>query len=228
MKYKHIIFDLDDTLCESKQNLGMEMKKALMSLKDSGIDTLVISGQNKEQIERQLDGCPVTYILAQSGNHTPFWQTKFTASQTRTIYIHVNKVRELFPKYKSRIKEKLENRGSQVAFSFIGHNADPVLKREFDPDKKIRKQVLETCPFNPSNGLIVKIAGTTCFDYTLIDGVKGKNIEKLLTHLGWNKDDCVYFGDALFPGGNDETVIGVIETVEVKNPEDLLLKLKEL
>jgi len=45
--------------------------------------------------------------------------------------------------------------------------------------------------------------------------------------MGWNKKGCLYIGDALFPGGNDETVVGVIETKSVRNPEDTFTLLEE-
>jgi hypothetical protein len=35
--------------------------------------------------------------------------------------------------------------------------------------------------------------------------------------MQWQKEDCLYIGDALFPGGNDETVVGVIPTQLVKD-----------
>ena len=43
---------------------------------------------------------------------------------------------------------------------------------------------------------------------------KGKNkfnINRLIDLKGWEKEECLFFGDALFPGGNDETVNGVIQ-----------------
>ena len=46
--------------------------------------------------------------------------------------------------------------------------------------------------------------------------------------MKWNKDECVYYGDALIPGGNDESVIGVIETIPVVNHRDTYRKLQEL
>ena len=35
--------------------------------------------------------------------------------------------------------------------------------------------------------------------------------------MDWDINECIYFGDSLFPGGNDETVIGIIDTVAVQN-----------
>ena len=39
-------------------------------------------------------------------------------------------------------------------------------------------------------------------------------------YINWKKEDCLYVGDALFPGGNDETVIGIVPTHAVKDPDD--------
>lgn len=73
----------------------------------------------------------------------------------------------------------------------------------------------------------VQIGGSTCLDYFKKGLNKGANVKKLIEALGWNKDECVYFGDALFPGGNDETVVGIIDTVKVADEVDTAAKLKE-
>ena len=66
----------------------------------------------------------------------------------------------------------------------------------------------------------VRPGGTTTFDFTIAGKDKGFNILRLIRHEGWKKEDCIYIGDALFAGGNDETVIGVIPTHAVKDPDD--------
>ena len=58
----------------------------------------------------------------------------------------------------------------------------------------------------------MRTGGTTTLDFTLKGKHKGFNIARFIEKMGWKKEDCVYVGDALFPGGNDETVIGVIPT----------------
>jgi hypothetical protein len=44
----------------------------------------------------------------------------------------------------------------------------------------------------------------------------------------WENDDCVYFSDGLYPGGNNEAVIGVIDTIAVDDHIDCYQKLKSL
>ena len=82
-------------------------------------------------------------------------------------------------------------------------------------------------PFE-SEELVVKIGGSTSFDYIHKDRHKGTNVQKLIDLMNWSKDECIYFGDGLFPGGNDEAVIGVIETVLVEDHHDTYRKLRTL
>jgi hydroxymethylpyrimidine pyrophosphatase-like HAD family hydrolase len=98
---------------------------------------------------------------------------------------------------------------------------------QYDPYRKKRDALLESIPF-VSDNLIVKIGGSTSFDYIHKDRHKGTNVQKIIDCMQWNKDECVYFGDGLFPGGNDEAVIGVIDTIAVEDEQDCLLKLQNL
>ena len=96
----------------------------------------------------------------------------------------------------------------------------------YDPDRKKRESLLERVPF-VSDELVVKIGGSTSVDYIHKERHKGANVQKLIDIKGWKNEECVYFGDGLFPGGNDESVIGVIETIPVTDhvhTHELLLK----
>jgi phosphomannomutase len=214
MKY---FFDLDGTICESKQLITLGVKKALCKLKD----VVVISGASKKQMRKQLGKNITKYVLGQSG--AEYFKVKLSKEQKKEVLEHIKRIQDFFPQYVG--EDLLQDRGSQIAFSFIGHNADSEKKRIFDRGGAFRKSVLGTIPFQ-SETLECRVAGTTCLDYTLKEYVKGKSIEKFIVQKGWDKNECIYFGDALFKGGNDETVIGVIKTVEVLNPQDLLSKIK--
>ena len=226
---KHFFFDLDGTVTASRQKITKDMCDCLDFLKASGKDIIVISGAAKDQMLKQLDAYQVDYLLAQSGNDTPFWKKLLNDDAKREVYRHVEQL-EKFYKDKNILGPKedlLQDRGSQMSFSFLGHNADIVKKKAFDPKGEFRREALKNIPFN-SMILECRIGGTTCFDYTYQGYNKGRNIKKLIEHLGWNKDECIYFGDALFEGGNDETVLGVINTIEVIDPKDLVFKLKNI
>ncbi len=59
------------------------------------------------------------------------------------------------------------------------------------------------------------MGGSTSLDYIHKDRHKGTNVRRLIDQNGWNAADCVYIGDGLYPGGNDESVIDVIDTIPV-------------
>lgn len=205
-------FDLDNCITKSRQKISPKMKKKLATLGEF----VVISGAGKRQMQYQLDDLDCE-ILAQSGNNAPGWRNELEPEEKTEILNHINKFG--FP-----VQFLLEDRGCQMSYSFVGHQADQIVKDNFDPKQKIRALVLKKFPF-VSKTLVVKVAGTTCLDYTKKNGTKGKNIERYIKENHLNKKDCVYYGDALFKGGNDETVLGVIRCIKVKNPDDLYKKL---
>ena len=213
-KYKHIFADMDGTITESKQKISKEMKDVLTKLDN----VVVISGASREQMEFQLDGLTCS-IMAQSGNDTYLWKNILTEDETIEIHKHASQVSVLK-------KDMLDHRGCQISLSFVGHNAPLRFKMVLDPTRKIRKEILKKYPFK-SKTLTCRIAGTTCFDYTRKDGTKGKNIARWIKEHKLKKKDCIYFGDALFKGGNDETVKGVIHSVQVASPGSLMVKLKQ-
>lgn len=206
---------MDNTICESRQKITPSMKKRLLRLGK----IIVISGASREQMEYQLDGMNCT-ILAQSGNDTPLWKNKLSEKEKEEIWNHITSIPTSFD------YAWVQDRGCQLSLSLTGHEANLNKKKRFDPKQKKRKNLLEMWPFKSEN-LMVSIAGTTCFDYTRKEGTKGKNISRWIKHKRLSKRECIYFGDALFKGGNDETVIGVIDTEIVTNPKDLLIKIKK-
>lgn len=209
-------FDLDNTICESRQVISLQMKKKL-----SKKTFAVISGAETKRIEYQMDG--VTCIkLGQNGNDTPDWKNKLTHQEIIEVWKHLEKI-GLF--YSLPVcKETYQNRGCQISFSFTGHNADIKWKEKFDPKHLFREEVLRQVPFK-SKTMMVRIAGTTCLDYNRKGNLKGDNLKRYMKLHQLKKQDCTYYGDALFKGGNDESVLGIMKCVQVSGPQDLYKKL---
>jgi len=188
-------------------------------------------GQLLEKIEWQTKQLPA-YYLGNNGNHAntvsneELWQhPDLDESHRAEITAHIDQIVSLLDHELNHDWNPIEDRGSQITFSPIGNTAPIERKRTYDPDRRRRLAYLEQAPFE-SKEIMVKIGGSTSFDYIHKDRHKGTNVQKLIDHLGWNKDDCVYFGDGLYPGGNDEVVIGVIETVPVEDHLDTYQKLR--
>lgn len=229
MIFKHLFFDMDGTVTPSRSKIDPKMKLLLASLPQT---IAVISGSHNDQMDFQIDGLPVIK-MGQNGNHVihpklgELWNEPLTIVQKEEIMTHARKVWEVCDHNVPDEDDIFEDRGAQISMSLYGHHADPILKKAFDGDFKKRKALLEQFPFISEN-LEVKLGGSTCLDYFPKGKNKGFNINRLIAEMKWNKDECLFFGDALFPGGNDETVVGVIETVQVADPEDCYNKLTEL
>ena len=154
------------------------------------------------------------------------WERKLSPGQKEEILKHIasieNKYTDLIEQFRKEPRQKLiEDRGCQISFSFVGHNASLADKIKFDPQGSVRQNILKELPLI-SNNIEVKIGGTTCFDYNERGKNKGYNIVEWMNHFGWKPENCLYVGDALFPGGNDDTVIGVCDTLQVATPDETL------
>ena len=208
---KHLFFDMDGTLTESRQEITDEMLQAIQELKEY---PLVISGAQSSQMYKQLRGAKVV-SLSQNGNKTPLWQNILSDTQKSAILSWIGDVPQ----------DMIEDRGCQISLSMTGHNAPLADKKAYDPDGSKRTQILAEKPFNVE-GVQVKVAGTTCFDFFV--KTKGENISSLLSCFGWDPKDCLYVGDALYPGGNDDSMIGVMETRQVSGPKETLEIIKSI
>lgn len=215
---KHLFFDMDMTVAPARQPILEEMHGLLSSLPHS---IIIVSGQEVPKIEWQSNNLE-SIRLGQNGNHavdvdgTELWNIPLSEEHQQEILNHIELLKGLIDHEMREEWTPIENRGSQITFSPIGNTAPVDVKMSYDPDRKKRDSLLEQIPF-VSEELIVKIGGSTSFDYIHKERHKGSNVARLIEHKGWNKDECVYFGDGLFPGGNDEAVIGVIDTHPVND-----------
>jgi len=223
MAKQHLFFDMDGTLTASRQHISFEMLDFLNNVEE---DIVVVSGANADRMKEQL--CTLDCIMmSQSGSVSEYWKYELSDKEENEIMAHIWKIKE-DPDFKPLVPDDIiHNRGAQISLSFLGHTAPTNDKDNFDPNGKIRRQFLKEYPFT-SETIEVHVAGTTCLDYTNKGYTKGKNIERLIKHFGWEPLECIYFGDALYENGNDATVKGVIDTVPVTDPEDLLEALKRL
>jgi phosphomannomutase len=228
MKSKnHLFFDLDGTLTPSRQKIKSAMAELLPTL---GRTIIVVSGSQNSQIRKQVGEMSI-FSLGQNGNQAldnagnVLWDNVLSPEDKRVVEKHICLIRPLLTHQIPDENDLIEDRGSQLSFSIYGHNAPPAEKKACDGDFKKRRELLLRHPFI-CDTMEVQIGGSTCFDYFKKGSNKGTNIKRLIETMGWNKDECVYFGDALFPGGNDDTVVGVIDTVKVRDEDDAYQKLR--
>lgn len=228
-QYKHLFFDMDQTIAPARQPILPEMYAYLSSLPQ---DIIIVSGQEVDNIEWQSDNLPA-FVMGQNGNHavaldgTELWNVPLAEHHRTEILDHISEIVELLEHPLKHEWNPIEDRGTQITFSPVGNTAPVDIKKAYDPDRSKRLSLLDKIPF-ASQDLIIKIGGSTSLDYLHKDRHKGTNVQKLIDLMHWDKEECVYFGDGLYPGGNDEAVIGVIETIPVDDHLDCFNKLHEL
>lgn len=236
---KHVFFDLDETLTPSRSRMLPE-HAALFAALCQAADVIVVSGAQESQMRKQLpeDTAPAYIMLTQNGNHAidkdgaVLWSESFTSGQTALIDAFIKKVHDDLSLAVRDENDLVEHRGSQISYSLIGHNAPLEEKKAFDPGAVRRKHIMAS--YNGDTealkdaGVEVVAGGTTCLDIYLLGRNKGFNIRRLNELKGWHKEDCLYFGDALEPGRNDESVLGVIPTQAVTGPEETFMMIEKM
>jgi phosphomannomutase len=229
MTTRHVFFDLDNTLTRSKSPILPEHEAIFVALGQQK-DMVIVSGSSEKDIWGRLTDTSkgIYYSLTQNGNRAYdtdrilLWERLLSTSQKQAAENFVTLARKHTPTDVPDEDDLLEDRGCQIAFSFIGQHADISLKEQFDPDFSKRRKVLkdlykEVARLKSEFGLEITIGGTTNFDIYLKGMNKGYNTRELITLMGWDTAECLYIGDALFPSGNDETVVGIIPTHSVKD-----------
>ena len=207
---------MDGTLTESRQAALPEMISELERIKEK-YKIIIASGAELKRMMWQVPVRGVTYF-AQNGNEV-FEEDKLLwvkeLPNKKEILEHIERLREGYP------HSEIEDRGSELVVSFTGFHAPFDVKNKFDPDRKIRMEMLKKFP-HPN----AYVAGTSGIDY--IPFTKGENIQDYMAKNNIDPIECLYVGDALEPGANDYTVCGIIPTFAVKNPEDTLKFIKLL
>lgn len=232
-----IIFDLDGTLAESKSPLDSDMKKALEALLVR-YKVAIVSGAAFPQFEKQvLSHLSVEqkllsnlYIFPTNGSsmrvyknnewHTVYDEVLSEEDRKRIIDAVSKSVEEAGLSTMKTYGPQIEDRKSQITFSAVGQEAPVSVKSMFDPDQKkrliLRKSIEEKIP-----EFEVKIGGMTSIDITRKGIDKRYAIEKIEKELSIPKENMLFIGDAIFPGGNDYAAKEAgVETIKVDNPHD--------
>jgi HAD superfamily hydrolase (TIGR01484 family) len=223
---KYIFFDLDNTLSRSRSVVTTEMSALLKKLSHEH-EVIVVSGANTKQIAYQMGDAlrGRFWSMGQNGNMcidkrgVVLWENTMNWTQKLDVFAYAKKIIDARAFPYPDVLDLVEDRGCQVSLSIYGHKQPVPVKEAVDPTQEKRQHILKKFPFQ-SDDVDVKIAGTTCLDFFIKGYNKGSNVAALCKKMKWKKSGCLYIGDALFPNGNDETVIGIIPTKAVRDPRD--------
>lgn len=241
---KLIAFDLDGTLAPSKSHFDPRMV-ALFDRLLAKYQVCVISGAKYELFQRQfltqittepsslerLHLMPTTgtrYYRFEEGKWKLQYAEDFTPKDRDRIIAALEKgLDETGHRVEKTYGPTIEDRGSQITLSPLGQEVVAELgdrgleiKETWDPDMKIRLEIASVAQkdipeFN------VKVAGLTSIDVTVPGVDKAYGMNKLMDANGLTKEDILFMGDKIIPGGNDLPVEEMgIDCISVRSWED--------
>jgi len=239
------IFDLDGTLTKSKSPLDSEMAQALCTLLRRGKKVVVTSGASFSQMKDQFlsfikceEQFMNLYLLPTSGavmyswdTNTHQWKKEYEEAlsdeEEKKITSAIQSVMEQFssliPKHTHGLR--VEDRKTQITFSAYGQDAPYFEKKKWDADHSKRKKMVgELEKLLP--GYEILIGGGSSIDITRLGIDKAYGVEKFFETTRLKKEEAVFFGDKIIPGGNDYSVVKTGIRIEaVLDPSDTLTKL---
>jgi HAD superfamily hydrolase (TIGR01484 family) len=233
-----IAFDLDGTLAGSKQPLADDMAAMLKGLLDVA-SVAVISGGDWPQFDKQVASrLPAgtklerLFLMPTTGSklyryQERAWARIYAEDFSRDEHDHILAALQKAVKACGYEKEKIwgeqiEDRGSQITFSALGQEAPLDAKEHWDPDQK-KRRAMQALVEKDLPGLSVKVGGSTSIDITRAGVDKAWAIGKLCEHSGVAREDILFMGDAIYPGGNDDPVRAAgIDSIKVRDPAETM------
>ncbi|MEI6553426.1 MAG: HAD-IIB family hydrolase, partial [bacterium] len=222
-----IIFDLDDTLTESKSQLEDEMAHLLIKLLDKK-KVAIISGGTFSQFEKQvLSNLPADtkqlknlFLLPTTGTRLYVWKESGIDKNeiTPSAGWHEGYAENILPRDRKRIIESIEDawkesglelpekifgeriqdRESQVTLSALGQEAPVDLKKAWDPTKE-KRQKLAGILKDKLPDFDVVMGGSTSVDVTMKGVDKAYGINKLRDFLNIPLEHMLFIGDEIVP-----------------------------
>ncbi|MCC7356367.1 MAG: HAD-IIB family hydrolase [Candidatus Doudnabacteria bacterium] len=242
---KLIVFDLDGTLADSKSVMGDEMAELITRLLQTK-KVAVIGGGKYDLFKWQFIGAlkkvpknllQNLFLFPTSGN--AFYRYK---SGWENVYSHdlskeeKTQIRSAFERVFKKIGYKhpkkvygvlLEDRKSQMSFSPLGQEIVTVLgKRGLQMKEQwrskydhIRHKMAQLLAKELPN-LEVRTGGVTTIDITMKGIDKAYGVRQMEKYLKVKVKDMLFLGDAIYPRGNDYSVLKTkIDYIKVSDPK---------
>lgn len=250
LEKKLFAFDVDGTLTESRQAITVENALALAKLlfrKRAAIITGGTFERISEQILRPLEKIcrdnkqelrleNLTLLPTNGAGlyvYDKKWieknSQKMSLAEKEKIISAINKIDREDPELANNTPfgEEIQDRGSEITYSALGDKAPLDLKKNWDPSftkrLKIQDNLRQMLP-----DFEVKIGGTTSIDITQKGMDKAYAIRKIMSEYGLAKKDILFFGDAVYPNGNDYPVYLMgVDTIRVNSQTEVGPKILE-
>ncbi len=237
-KKKIIIADVDETICESCQQISPEMAEQINRMTASGYTFAFISGTKAEDLQNMISSrvnethhllatTGTKYVLMEKENHSIVYNCSLSPNEKEEILLALDKLIHQYQIISLTTKEdQVQDRDSQITLSAIGRHASSELKGKYDPDGSKRQVWIGFLKGLLGEKYDFKIGGTTSLDITQKGLDKEWGIRKFLKHHNLNSENVLFIGDKIYPGGNDYPATKVVDCLAVKSPKDTLEKLR--
>jgi HAD superfamily hydrolase (TIGR01484 family) len=236
---KLIAFDLDDTLSLSKTPMHPEIIEQFNKLLTHKL-VCVISGGKFKQFEKQIINnidvekkylnnlhlmptCGTSYFIFDQNKNE--WKNIYSEDIPEDDKKRIINGLEDVTKQLGYWEEKpygdiIEDRGSQITFSALGQSAPIEEKEKWDLGDNKRNTIIPIVSKKIPD-YEFRIGGTTSIDVTKPGIDKAYGMKKLIQELDLTKDEILFVGDKLQPGGNDYPVKAMgIDCIEVSKWHD--------
>ncbi len=234
-----IIFDLDETLTESKEPLTRAMAHLVEKLLER-TRVAVISGGALPQFLKQIvarlpSDAPLErlYLLPTAGAALYTYRdggwdkvyeeriSETDAAQIQTAIDEGAAASGVIDFAEATWGPRTEYRGSSIAFSALGQEAPVAEKKAWDPSKAKRRALQKEIAARLPKGFTAEMGGSTTIDILKRGVNKAYGLRQLAARLGVPEPSILYVGDELVAHGNDEAVFDTgAKTAAVKNPTD--------
>lgn len=248
---KLIAFDLDGTLAPSKSHFDPRMVALFDQLLAkyevcviSGAKYELFQRQFLTQITSEPASLVRLHLLPTSGTRYYRYEVEgenkgegswklqyaedFSAEQKKRILAALEKgLNESGHKVDKTYGPTIEDRDSQITLSPLGQEVVAELGKEgielkesWDPQGEKRREIVAIVEKEIPE-FSIRVAGATSIDVTMPGVDKGYGMQKLLDANNLKKEEVLFMGDKIEPGGNDYAVEEMgIDCIAVRSWED--------
>ena len=241
---KIIVFDVDQTICESKSNIDKEMSELLCDLLKIK-QVAILSGGSCDLLEnivfKQMscrDLFHNGYIFGQVGTYLKMyknnnWECIYALTfPVNDIDIIIKNMQELVNQEKEKFTNKLqgriiENRETSITITLAGQDSPYEFKKDWnrinnEERKKffllVKDYLYKTFG---ENVYTASLGGTSSIDITQYGKDKAYAINYMVDNFDITLKEILFLGDALYEGGNDYIVRSTgIEVIQVKDIQE--------
>lgn len=237
--YKIVIFDIDNTLTESRLPMADDLSRVMSKLIDS-VPVAIISGGSLKDFEYQV----ISKLTHKKKENLLVLPTEgaelriFERGAWHTVYSYTidnHKRRKIFEELAKEIGVSpvnlgglVEDRGGVIAYHPLGKDAPLSEKYAWDPTREKRLAIIKR--LEPRlHGVFMAAAGSTTINFSEQGMNKAFGVKKLLEYTHILAKDALFIGDALYEGGNDAPVKTLnTATISTKGPQDTLRIVEDL